>query len=179
MLINGQPDHNSFTKPVALPRPDGSSLHLLLSPLPLGFHSRLRKNGIVQPHPPTRVARDSSCQPIRDKQGLAVLRTDEHDTGFVDELELYHQRVAVLVLAESLRADTNIKFETSPPESSDDWREYADHLYRELQQAGWTAGDLILLCDEISRLSNMLTDHIEETQENFSSGASRAALPTT
>ena len=98
-----------------LPRADGSSLVLTLQPLPLGFHGRLRDNGIVPPTPPVRVARDSTGKPIRDGNGLALMRADEQDPRYRQELELYHQRVAVLVLVESLQADPDVEIETPAP----------------------------------------------------------------
>lgn len=174
MRIKGRAVHESFTKQVELPRPDGSSLCLTLSPLPLGFHSRLRREGVVRPLPLSRVARDSSGQPLRDRQGMALFTADENDPDYLDELERYHQRVAVLVLVESLRADPNVEFETRPPQAAGRWCEYADRLYGELEEAGWTAGDLTRLCDEIARLSNLVTDHVEERAGNFSSARTAA-----
>jgi hypothetical protein len=181
MRINGQQVNDTYFRQIELPRADGRSLCLKISPLSLSFQSQLRRHGIVKPLPPTRVARDSGGQPIRDRQGLAVLTADEHDHDYLEQQELYHQRVAVLVLAESLRADPAVEFESQPPQLSDqqssgDWSDYADRLYGELEEAGWSAGDLIWVCHEVSKLSNLLTEHLQETERNFSSGAP-APLP--
>jgi len=149
---------------------------LTLRPLSLGFHRRLRERGIVSPMPPTRVARDSGGKPLRDSQGLAVLVADESDADYREQRERYHQRIAVLMVAEALQADPTIQFDTSPPESDNDWPGYADELYHEFEQAGFSAGDLIYLCEEVCRLSNLLDDHLRDSHQNFSPSRS-AAMP--
>ena len=184
MRIHGQAFAESYTRRVELPRPDGSSILLTLSPLPLGFHRQLHRWGIVPPQPPTRVARDSAGKPMRDEQGLAVLLADQRDPGYVEQLELYYQRVAVLVLAESLKADPNVTFETPRPEEgrergrsphAEDWSRYADALYEELNGAGFSAGDLIWLCNQIAGMSNLAGGHLQEAGRNFSSAARGAS----
>lgn len=173
MKIHGQSGSEACTAQVEIPRPDGDALVLTLRPLPLGFHRRLRERHVVPPTPPTRVVRDSGGKPVRDENGLAVVTADDNDSQYLSDLELYHQRVAVLAAAESLKADPHVEFETQPPASPEDWPQYADALYREFERAGWSPGDLIRLCDEICRLSNLVDDHLRETRRNFSSRAAR------
>ena len=156
------------TRLVPLPRPDGNHLVLMLRPLPLGFHRRLREHRIIPPSPPTRVARDAAGKAIRDANNVAVVTADERDPSYLADLELYHQRVAVLVAVESLGADPNVHFDTEPPADSPDWRDYADAVYREFERAHFTAGDLIHLCREACQLSNLLDDHLQATHRNFS-----------
>ena len=163
-------DHTPRTAPVPfpLPRPAGPPLILQLQPLPLGFHEQLHTRGLTPPVPPSRVARDSTGRPLRDDSGNALLLTDNTNSAFLQARELYHQRVAVLVVYESLRADDSITFDTPPPpEHSTDWPAFADSLYRELQQAAFTAGDLILICQEVCRLSNLLEDHLRQAHASF------------
>lgn len=159
--------------PFVLLRPDGTEWLFHLSPLPLGFQRRLRTQGIVRPLAPLVVVRDSSGKPMRDSAGLAVMRSNDQDAVFLAELELYHQRVAVLAIAEALRSDPDVRFEHTPPGSdpmqASDWAEYADALHEELAAAGFTDGDLIRLCDEICRQSNLVEDHLTQARRNFSS----------
>lgn len=173
MHLRGQPRATPFTQTVTLPRPDGSDWSFTLSPLPLGFHRRLRSRGLLPPTPPSRLVRDSSGRPLRDESGQAITTVDTTDRRYLAELELYHQRVAVLAVAEALRADPDVVFDAPPPadDSSDAWTRYADALHAELEAAGFTAGDLILLCQAVCRLSNLLTDHLRATCGNFSSAA--------
>ncbi len=172
MKISGQSLETQFVQPFSLPRPDGTLLLFQLSPLPLGFQNNLRKCGIAPPTAPVKVSRDSSGKPMRDASGLAVTQADYTDSNYLEEAELYHQRVAVLAVLEALRNDSQVTFEAAPPittNSSLAWGSFADAIFGELEQAGLTAGDLIAFCDEICRISNMLDQHIKESQANFSS----------
>ncbi|MEZ6056543.1 MAG: hypothetical protein R3C01_07550 [Planctomycetaceae bacterium] len=158
-----------YTRVVSLPRPDGSVWTFTLRPLPLGFHRRMREMGVVPPVPPTKIARDSTGKPLRDDAGLAVMQVDAHDAQYLGAIELYHQRIATLAFAEALKADTHASFETPSPAVGECWNTYADALYIELENAGFTAGDLISLCDEVAKLSNLLGDHLQRSQSSFSS----------
>jgi hypothetical protein len=173
MKLNGQPLGTSIRQPFTLPRTDGSSLTLTLKPLSLGFHHRLRQRGIHPPTPPVKVARDSAGRPVRDASGQAVTLSDVQNHAYLAELERYHQRIAVLAVVEALRGDAGISFETPSPDereaNADEWLRYADTLFEELEQSGFSAGDLILLCQEICRISNLLDDHLAAAQANFSS----------
>ncbi len=173
MRIAGQCPEPLQTVTVQLPRPDGTGPLLRLSPLPLGFQRRLREHRVIAPVPPSRVARDPQGKPLRQANGQAAVLIDEQDTEYLAERELYHQRVAVLSVAEALRNDPQVEFETSSLEFRDDWRPYADRLYAELEAAAWSAGDLVWLCAHICRLSNLLDGHLSETAANFSSAGER------
>ena len=171
MKLNGQALQKPLVHAFVLPRSDGSSLTFQLQPLPLGFHQRLRGRGIQPPVPPSKVARDAAGRPLRDAAGQAVTIADSQHPEYVAELERYHQRVAVLALAESLNADPAIAFDTPSPTAASaapEWARFADALFDELEQSGFTAGDLILFCQEICRISNLLDDHLAAAQANFS-----------
>jgi hypothetical protein len=176
MRVHGEELSGSFTRSISLSRPDGSTLALTLQPLPLGFHRRLRTCGIVPPQPPVRVARESGGQPLRDSNGHALTLRDEHDPAHLAALELYHQRVAVLAVAESLKADDAVQFNSREPHGSEGstWTAYVDELFEELEQAGFTAGDLAHLCSYVSRMSRLIDDDLRRARGNFSSEASAA-----
>jgi hypothetical protein len=177
MRVRGRELAGGSSQRVSLLRGDGSTLSLLVQPLPLGFHRRLRAFGLVSPQPPVRVARDAGGSPLRDAQGHAVTMRDDGDGAYLAAVELYHQRVAVLAVAEALKGDTDVEFMSRPPavglEASDAtaWLNYADALFTELELAGFTAGDLTQLCGFICRMSRLLDEHLRESRENFSSGA--------
>lgn len=169
-----------FTRACSLARPDGSTWTFLLRPLPLGFHRRLRERGLVPPAPPIRVPRDSAGKPLRDDAGLPLATADTSDPDYRAALELYHQRVAVLALHEGLQADPSVQFDAPAPSSAlstlnpqlstpNDWASFADALYAELAAAGFTDGDLVTLCNEVGRLSNLVGDHVQQARSNFSS----------
>ncbi|MCA9053855.1 MAG: hypothetical protein KDA75_08460 [Planctomycetaceae bacterium] len=157
---------------MTLPRPDGEAWIFTVQPLSLGFHRRLREHGVTAPFAPVRLARDSAGRPLRDAAGVVVTTTDAADPQFVEQLEQYHQRVAVLAVAEALQVDPQVSFEARPPAADAPygaWCDYADALYAELESAGFSAGDLILFCDAIARLSNLIGDHLQQARSNFSS----------
>lgn len=171
MKVNGAVCRERYQRRVTLPRPDGSVLTLTVSPLPLAFHRRLRLRGVTAPRQPTRIARDSSGKPMRDQQGLAVLTADAENVEYLTALDLYNQRVAALVIAEGLREDDSLQFETEQPPEGGDWTGYADNLSREMEEAGWSTGDVALLCDHVFRASNLLDEHVGDATANFSQPA--------
>lgn len=169
MQLRGVNPTASLTRTFTLPRPDGSEWVFQLRPLPLGFQRRLRERGLTPPAPPIRIARDSQGRPLRDEQGLAVTQSDLTAPEYLAQLELYHQRIAVLAVVESLEADPQVSFEAVAPAGHTGWPAYADALHQELEAAGFTAGDLLLLCQEVCRLSNLLGEHLQQVRANFSS----------
>lgn len=169
MRIRGLQPRTKYSSVCELPRPGGEAIILRMQPLRLGFARSLRERGISPPEPPLRISRDSSGRPVRDERGQAVTVAVESDAEYLREAELYHQRVAVLAVAESLAADDNVAFEAQSPSGAEGWEEYADALYAEMEQGGFTAGDLVHLCGHACRLSNLTGDHLREAGRGFSS----------
>ncbi|MBL4884413.1 MAG: hypothetical protein JKY95_07750, partial [Planctomycetaceae bacterium] len=89
------------------------------------------------------------------------------DARYLEAVEKYHQRVATLVLWEALKGDDRIEFETVVPESHGGWDLFADQLHVELEESGWTAGDLIWVCERVSELSNLTGENFRDAQQNF------------
>ncbi len=173
MQFAGRPLTNSAMTVVSLRRGADDPLQVKLVPLPLGFHQRLRNRGILPPTAPVKVARDSAGKPLRDAQGLAVTLADTSAADYVTALDQYHQIVAVLTVVEGLRGDENIAFDAVPPgeqAGAEPWKNYALSVFSELEQAGFAAGDLVVLCRQICRLSNLLEDHLTTAQASFSGG---------
>ena len=170
MKINGQYPQSHQVYSFTLNRTSGHPLTFRLRPLPLGFQNQLRQRGLFPPTPPVTVTRDSTGKPIRDQQGMALTQFDSNDQNYQADLELYHQRVAVVAIIESLRDDDEIVFEsTLTGDHPSSWREYADAVFAELEEAGFTAGDLISLCHEVCKLSNLTDQHLSAAQANFCS----------
>lgn len=167
MRIKGLQPRSSYSSVCELPRPGGAGIVLRMQPLRLGFARSLRERGIAPPEPPLRVARDAAGRPLRDERGLAVTVTAEPDPEYVRQLELYHQRVAVLAVAESLEVDSTVAFAAMKPDAEGDWASYADAVYGEMEEAGFTAGDLIQLCAFACRQSNLAGEHLREAGRGF------------
>lgn len=176
MKVNGESFVGCSVAPCTLPRGTGE-LTLWLSPLPLGFHRRLRERGICPPAPRVKLARDSQGRPLRDASGTAVTVPDSHHPEYLLELERYHQRVAVLAVSEGLRNDPQLEFESKQPRSDEpaQWTEFADARFAELEGAGFSAGDLLQLCREVCRLSNLLEEEVRGAQRNFSLAGTKPA----
>lgn len=170
MKLQGLQPRSSYQTTFTLPRPNGEHLVVTMQPLSLGFQRRLRERGVVPPSPPARIARDAAGKPIRDDAGQAVTFADEQDRDYLDRLEQYHQRIAVLTVAESLACDPAVTFETPSPAGADGWNEYADALFKEMEDAGLTAGDLVQLCTFACRISNLSGGHLQQAQSGFSPG---------
>lgn len=170
MKFNGLPLQSTTLSTFQLRRACGDPLPMRLRPLSLGFHQRLRSRGIQPPQAPIRIARDSVGKPLRDAHGLVLTLEDERQPEHVAELERYHQRVAVLAVAEAIAEDPHLCFDSSPPadNAASSWQGYADALFAEMEGAGFTAGDLVLLCREICRMSNLIEDDLAAAQANFS-----------
>lgn len=171
MNIHGQPLSNPSTSIFQLRRGHLEPLVLQLRPLSLGFHQRLKERGFHLPLPPLKIARDSTGKPLRDAQGQLLTQPERQDPEYLAALDDYHQSVAVLSVVESLRGSSEVTFETPVPRTNDaaEWREYARLVFTEMEAAGFVAGDLILLCREICRLSNLIEDHLAAARQNFSS----------
>lgn len=176
MQIQGQAPLSDHASVIQLPRQDGTHLSLTLRPLPLGFYRRLRDRGLLPPIPPVRVARDTQGRPLRDAKGQVLTLPDEQDDTYRTAVERYHQRVAILAIAESLTADPDVTLDTEPPAADDaspeTWAAYADQLHDELEAFGLTVGDLLTLTHEVCRISGLVEQHTAEAAATFSSGPS-------
>ena len=167
MKFCGKQVVGEFCRGVSLSRPDGTVWEMEIRPLPLSLQRAWRERGILQPTAPTKVSRDSQGRVLRDGDGLAVLQRDESAAEYLLEMEKYHQRVAVLVVWECLRGDVRYEFETPVPSSRESWVSFADAFHEELEQAGWSSGDVIWFCDRVAELSHLAGDHVQESRAGF------------
>lgn len=170
MRLGGRELREEYRRTVLLPRPDGSTWALTIRPLRLGFSQWLRERGIVPPTAPVKPMRDSQGRLMRDAEGLVLMQRDEADAAHALALDGYHQRLATLLVWEALRDDATLEFASQPPEAGGDWRDFADALTSELAEAGFTAGDILWLCEEIAALSNLAGSHAEGGQGRFFGG---------
>ena len=144
-----------------------------LRPLPLGFHRRLKERGVVPPVPKRTAARDSAGRVLRDADGRPVLTEDAADAGHLAAVDRYQERLAALMLAESLGG--GVSFETPPPGEAGDWNAYADRLLEELSEAGVTPGDLATLCRGVCEASRLIEPAVKAAGERLFPAAAEAA----
>ena len=172
MKLHGQTLVARPRKTVLWRRMDGSEHELTLTALPLAFGTWLRERGIIQPDPPVRVARDAQGKPIRDAQGQAVVTEDRHDRDYLLRLEAYQQRLAMLVLWQATRDESQLTWETPTPDVHGDWLSFADDLFEELEQAGVTMGEVTWLCEEATSHSSLVTQAVADRRADFFPAAS-------
>jgi hypothetical protein len=170
MRMHGQTVTGDYRKGVLLPRPDGSVWALTLTPLRLGFQQWLQTQGVLPPRVPTRLVRDAQGRVQRDAEGQVLLQRDDQDADYLCQMQRYHQRVATLMFWEAIKQDPQIEWGVLPPESSagSEWCDFADALMAEMEQAGFLAGDLLWLCEQILQLSHLAGQHLQEQQQSFS-----------
>ncbi len=171
MQIGGQTEAVPCVERLQLERPGRVRWELAIRPLPLGFSRRLKEQGVCSTAPPLRVARDRQGRVTRDERGEAVVIEDRQDAGWLAAQERYHQRVAVLAVWEATRHDGDLRFLAVPPEGhsvgAEGWNTFADALLAELEEFGFTVGELAWLCDRICRLSGLSDRHVQAEAERF------------
>lgn len=167
MRISGQTITGPVTRVIELPRGDGEPLSIEITPLPLGFSTRLRENGVVPPAPRLEVLRDASGKALRDSDGQLLVRPDDQGADYLADCERYFQRVAVLSIATSLAASSKVELETNGADFGQNWSAYADQLLAEFAASDWIAGDLVLLATAIADLSNLTASDVAGAQRSF------------
>jgi hypothetical protein len=168
MRIAGQTGLQPITRVIELPRGDHEPLRVEITPLSLGFQTRLRQNGVVPPAPRLEVLRDASGKAMRDPDGQLLVRPDDQGAEYLADCERYFQRVAVLSIATSLESSSKVELETNRADFGQDWSAYADQLLAEFAASGWIAGDLVLLATAIADLSNLTPGDVAGGQRSFS-----------
>ncbi len=148
-----------FEREVVWRRVDGEAVPLVICPLRLGFRERWAGWGIVPPEPPRRAVRDGQGRLVRDEQGLAVMTADDAGPVYRAACERYQARVAGLLVAEGLCGGA-VVLEAKAPAVGEDGCGYADAVIGELEAVGFSAGDVLWLCDEILRLSRLGGEHL-------------------
>lgn len=166
MKIDGRVVEGRNVRSVEIRRPEGA-LHLTVQALTLGFESLLASRGVRRPVVPRRVARDSRGLVVRDESGQAVLIPDDRDENYQHQLEEFARRTVCLEVIEGLAADPSVQFEAGPPAEDGDWAGYADAVYQELADAGFSDGDLLALVRGIHAASNLISDQIADEQNRF------------
>ena len=142
---------------VTLSRPDGD-VSVTLRPLPIGFHRRLKEQGVVPPTPPRVAARDSAGRVLRDDDGRPVLVADDSAAPHLAAVDRYQERLAALMIAAALGGEVQV--ETPQPAEDGDWPAFADAVLAELSEAGVTPGEVARLVRGVCEASGLIDRHI-------------------
>lgn len=134
---------------VLIVRDDGRNrveLPLAITPLPMGFWQKMRVLGLMAPpSPPRREMRDAKGMLIRNPDtGLVEMVPDLDDQKYQWRRETHYRRLEALEFVEMLRDDASVEWATEPPKSKDraDWEAYADAIWKEMEEAGFTEGEV-------------------------------------
>lgn len=134
-------------------------------PLSLGFARRFKERGVVPPTPPRTVSRDSGGRVLRDGNGEPVTVVDTADAAYQAAVERYHERLAVLMVAESVGEELGL--EAVVPTGHAGWDGYADAVADELAAAGFTSGDLVRLCQAVCEASRLGSSDLQRAADDF------------
>jgi hypothetical protein len=153
-----------LTSTVVLARPSGD-LKLTLAALPLGYEEELDKL-LPVPRPPFK-------GPMRDEQGKMLREGnrvvpfyDEQEVGYVAARALASRRRMTLMLKQALSADPSVTWETHRDQCGSE-ADYADRLYAELREFGFSQGDLVRLIKAVVETSTLTEEELSEGREGF------------
>lgn len=133
MKIAGKPLVSIPKYPLTLHRPDGD-IHLQVSPFSPGFDSRMKMLGMLSfPAPPTRPLMNGKV-PWKRSDGTVQTFVDEGDQAYIEKTNLVVERITALRVADALRGDPSVEFNSKPPSGRDkkEWERYADALVDEI-----------------------------------------------
>ncbi len=112
-----------------------------ISPVRFAFDEFVQDKGIVAPVPPKKPVKVGGKH-IRTADNNSIeMEIDENDPEYLKAERTYGRRMVALKLAEVLRDDPKVEFESKRPdngESDKRWCKYADELADELEKTSLT-----------------------------------------
>ncbi len=175
MKIEGaQPGRNSTE--ITLPRPDGMSMTLRVTALPLGFWSQVQE-WIPFPRPPQKgFARGKDRELERDEEGRPIAAFDWQDSKYITEREYVGRLHNILCVAEALSDDPKVSFNVKPKRNR--MREYVEAIMKEFEDFGFSDGDFGRLLKAVLFASRVTPERIGGAREDFLSGKDKAPSDT-
>ena len=165
MRIDGV-DMARDTMEVKLPRRKGEDVVLEIVALPLGFNDVMNRE-LIEPRPPQKGwAKDAKGSTVRDGKGLPIPDYQLDDPAYLEAERLHRRRSNVLMIAEALSKDKKVHFDAKR-EAFESTEAYCDALYDEMLAVGFSLGDMMILIREITRVSNIGVEAIQDTVKAF------------
>lgn len=155
MKINGKPVVEKNHTHVSIDK-GGETLTLKLTPLPMNWRQKIFENGyLTQPVPPKKIVEDAQGRKVKSAGGKWEMEEDRNDPEYRQQMAQFMRRFNALELAEYLREDDTVEFETIKPVSDDpqEWREYADGLIKELEESSFTDEEIEMIMTEADNVS--------------------------
>ena len=143
-------------------------LPLTLTALPMGFMDSVKKDIPGPVVRPIKVMREGG-KVVRDSDGSPVMMTNKSSAEFEVQEDAANRRQSILMLVKSLSRDTTVEFEAKREECKSAL-EYADKIFDEMSDFGFSFGDFNFVLGEVLRVSNLSREKIEEAKETFTQG---------
>jgi len=171
MRVGGKELKNLATVVVRLPRggEEENALVLTVSALPLGFDDS-QDELFPDPVAPKRLVRDGKGNVLRDgtKENRALFEPDFTNPEYRAQATLQDRRKMVLLVYMALRNDPTVEFETTDRFKLEEQpNQFCDSLWREMQEAGITMGDIGIIQAAALLVSNIDKERIKEVRASF------------
>ena len=151
---------------VVIPRDDNNHIHLQVEALRAGFTDEINKR-LPDPVPPSKgVAVDRDGKILYDEKGRARQFADTSNPEYRAAAAENNRRQFSLYVVEALQIDQNVTFETKRESCAND-ADFADKIYQELVDWGFSEGDVALLVNEIMKASNFDEEQLREARSAF------------
>ena len=122
---------------------------------------------LTSPTPPTKPMIKANGLPAVGADGKVIQEADMDDPGFqAAMLQVYKRKLAV-ELKDALREDAEVTVQTVEPEvfSKDSFTEYADSLWAEIVEAGFTEAELTHILEASQELA--LVVNVDDAVDGF------------
>lgn len=164
------------TMQVAILRPGGKAeLNLTLRALPLGFEETTLQR-LPSPRPPRRFAlKDGKV--LRDGQGTPIQEPDSDNPEYRRKLIHTSFLQMIAFVHEALRGESSLEWETPEPKGDDGWEGFYEGILREMRAANLTTGDIKMLMEKSTELSNIKEEDIAAARERFLPGGREEIVP--
>lgn len=135
--------------------------------IPCGFTDYVTQV-FPDPVPPEKYRRtQGSNKIIKDRSGKPVTYVDRHDPLFIAAEREASRLQMVAMVAEGLKGDSQVTWETPLSLREQDPATYYQRIYHEWREFGLTEPDLARVLRAVTELSNLTAEDAEEVAESF------------
>ena len=154
------------TKTIVIDREDGRKVTVQIKSIGPRFHPDFMERN-PQPAPPVELAREGR-KPVRDEKGKAVYITRDDDPKYLAALNMYFLLSAVATICEgSDFAASGITLEASNDQKHTAPMAYYEAVFTELDDFGFTQGDLRQWGEAINEISGIGQKEVEAGEQLF------------
>lgn len=152
-----------------LPRYGTDPLQLIVAALPLTFN-QLALKLLPEPIAPLKLMTDNSTgKLVMGPDRKPIQYNDENDSGYKELNFKRAQRLNAWMVFEALQFEDELEWTASIPEKQtrQSIAAWLDELNLEMESAGFSNGDIMLIIEQSMKLSNMTIEDIESERESF------------